>query len=255
VNPRIPAGDVLSLAQEQTDDSYYGFAEEHGADIIPVDDNKSFAVWYQPDDFDPAIDTVLVSLHGHAGWATKDFEVWYPQVTAHHYAYLGVQWWFGRSLEMEGYYDDAHIYDIIADQLSARGIPAGHVIFQGFSMGSARSYGVSMYDRTCGDQFFGVNIANAGFWEDDYPLYADILDGDYGSTLLADTQWILFCAGQDEGYKTSCESMQHTIDVIEQFGGSVALSFEDPNGSHGSFMMNSENSERALMEAETILNE
>jgi hypothetical protein len=51
VNPRIPAGDVLSLAQEQTDDSYYGFAEEHGADIIPVDDNKSFAVWYQPDDF------------------------------------------------------------------------------------------------------------------------------------------------------------------------------------------------------------
>lgn len=252
VSPRIPAGDVLALTKKDSATSYR-FTEGHGAEIIPVNDNTSYVVWWQPDGFDPSTDTVLVSLGGHGGFAVKDFEVWYPQVSEREYAYLGVQWWFGRSLENFGYYDDQQIYKIIKEQLQVQGIPPGHVIFQGFSMGSARSYAVAMYDHECGEQWFGVNIANAGVWEDDYPLYTDVVKGVYGDTLLEDTHWILFCAGQDEEHPDACSKKQHTEERIQQFGGIIDLSFEDPDGEHGSFMKDSENSDRALDIAEEIL--
>lgn len=248
---QIPAGNVLSLSKTAEPQSY-AFATQHGAEIIPVDQNKSFSVWWQPADFNPASDIVVVSLGGHAGWATKDFQVWYPEVSQHQYAYLGIQWWFGRSLEDHGYYDPAHIYAAIQEVLTSKGIPAGHVIFQGFSMGSARSYGVSMYDNLCGQHWFGANIANAGFWESDYPLYADVLSGKFGTEVFKNTHWILFCAGNDKDVKTSCQSMQNTTQVITQYGGTVDLSFEDPTGDHGSFMINSANVEKAL-ETATVL--
>jgi hypothetical protein len=191
----------------------------------------------------------------------RDFSVWYDELQKNQYAYLGVQWWFGRSLEKNGYYDDASIHAIIQDQLHSKGITPGNVIFEGFSMGGARSYAVTLYDSLCGDHFFGASIANSGPWEDDYPLYSDILSGTYGTTPFSDTQWILFCGDKDENEKARsgvthvCDGMQHTKDVLTQYGATVNDLLIDPDGDHGSFMLNTVNVEKALQEASTILSQ
>lgn len=251
---RLPAGDVLALSQEK-DPQSYAFAESHSAELIPVDDNKSYVVWWAPTDFNVAQDTVIVSLHGHGEWATKDFEVWYPEATSHHYAYLGVQWWFGRSLESIGYYDDIAIAKIIETELAAQGVPPGHVIFQGFSMGGTRTYGVTMYDALCGQHYFGVTISNAGSWKNDYPLHTRMLEGDFGTQPLKDTHWIWFCAAQDADQTHSCDEYTAALPLFEQMGAHIDLFFNDPQGEHGSFMRNANNVERALTQAEEILND
>ncbi len=259
-SPHIPAGDVLNLAKDEEAGSYK-FVQDKDAEIISIDDDKSFVVWWQPEDFDVSTDTVVVSLHGHGSWATRDFEVWYPQVSKNNYAYLGLQWWFGRSLEKDGYYNDENIYELIGQVLEQKGVEPGHVIFEGFSMGSARAYAVSLYDATCSPEpYFALSIANSGPWEDDYPLYSDILDGQYGENPFEGTHWILFCGEQDyndEGIHQGpvCDGMDHTQDVLTQLGGSVELFLKDPNGDHGSFSINSANSTKALETAETFLNE
>lgn len=257
-SPNLPASDVQSLAEKNSAESY-AFVEKNGAEIIPVDDGKSFAVWWQPDGFDSANDTVLLSLHGHGEFATKDFEVWYPTVKERGYAFVGIQWWFGRSLESNGYYDESQMYDIIQSVLESKGIPAKHVIFQGFSMGGARSYGVTMRDHLCGSGYFAVSIANSGPWEDDYPLYKKVLDGEYGEKPLDSTHWVLFCGGKDINENPSnsalsnvCDGMQATQTRLEQFGAIVDLFIKDQSGDHGSFMKNSENTKKALDVAETI---
>lgn len=254
----IPAGDVLALAQ-QKDVEPYQFTTSHNADIIPVDNNTSYAVWWQPDGFNPTTDTVIVSLHGHGDWAVKDFEVWYPELQSHKYAYLGLQWWFGRSLESNGYYDDAHINAIIQNILKEKNITPGNVIFQGFSMGGARSYAATLYDSVCGNHYYGVSIANAGPWEDDYPSYSRIIAGDYGTSPFAGTQWILFCGDKDENEYAHddrthvCDGMRYTKDILTQYGGTVLDLIIDPNGDHGSFMRTQSNVEQGLKEAAAAL--
>jgi hypothetical protein len=257
-NVNIPAGDVLSLAQEADPDEFT-FASQKGAEIIPVDENRSYAVWWQAPDFDINSGMVVVSLHGHGDYAIKDFHVWFPELNKYNVAYLGLQWWFGRSLENEGYYEPDQIYRLIAEELKAKGVPAGHVIFQGFSMGSARSYGISLYDKSCGNNYFGVNIANAGPWENNYPLYSKILTGQFGETPLEGTEWILFCGEQDENeYATTkvthvCTGMENTKTTLQKLGANVGLFIKDPEGDHGSFMINQENVEEAMDYALNLL--
>lgn len=256
-SPHLPVGDVLALAQQKSQEAY-NFTQGHGAQIIPVDDNKSYVVWWQPDGFNPTTDTVVVSLHGHGEWAIKDFEVWYPELTKRHYAYLGVQWWFGRSLEPDGYYEPDQIYSIITKQLAAQGIPKGNIIFQGFSMGSARSYAITLLDHLCGADYFGVTISNAGQWEDDYNSNVDVLAGKYGSSPYAGTHWILFCGVKDDNehatfsFSNVCDGMTYTQDVLTKYGGTVDLFLKDPDGDHGSFMINPDNRTIALDLADTI---
>ncbi len=260
-DPHLPAGDVLELAQTDEESAEaYKFVGNNDAEIIPVNNDQSYAVWWQPKDFDAAKDTVVVSLHGHGSWATKDFEVWYPQLTQRHMAYLGLQWWFGRSLEDEGYYEPDQVYALISEQLAAKGIPSGHVIFQGFSMGSARSYGVTLFDHLCGENYFGVSIANSGQWEDDYELYANTMAGAYGEKPFEGTEWILYCGEKDyNSYATgsrekdTCQGMSNTKDRLESLGGLVDLFIQDPTGSHGSFMLDADNVNQAMDEAEMIL--
>ncbi len=258
LSPNIPVGDVVGLA-EQEEPASYDFVEEKKAEIVSVDDGKSFAVWWQPEDFDVSTDTVFVSLHGHGAWATRDFEVWYPQMEERGYAYLGLQWWFGRSLENEGYYEPENIYTLVRSVLESKGVEPGNVIFQGFSMGSARSYGISMYDKQCNTEpYFAANIANSGPWEDDYPLYEKILNGDFGEVPLSETHWILFCGEEDYNDKGNhqgyvCEGMNHTQTRLEELGATIDLFLKDPKGDHGSLTINSENSSKALDVAETLL--
>lgn len=252
---KVPAGDVLSLAQTAEPEAY-DFVESSNAEIVPVNNGRTFAVWWQPEDFDPAEDLVIVSLHGHGGWATTDFQVWYPELEKRGYAFVGIQWWFGRSLEDIGYDEPGMIYQNIKEVLSAKGIPAGHIVFQGFSMGSARSYGVALYDNLCGEKYFGVSIANSGPWEDNYPLYKKVLAETYGSKPFAGTNWILFCGEKDDdefGLGHVCDGLQDSYYRLTELGGSVDLFLRDPEGDHGSFMRNQENLTAGLDAAEEVL--
>ncbi len=260
--PHLPAGDVQELARtdKESGAEAYTFAENHDAEIIPVDNGMSYAVWWQPEGFDVTQDTVVVALHGHGSWAVKDFEIWHPRLVERKVAYLGLQWWFGRSLENVGYYEPDRIYALIAEELASKGVPPGHVIFEGFSMGSARSYGVALYDKLCGDNYFGVNIANSGQWEDDYPLYEEILTGDYGEDLFEGTHWILFCGAEDENELSKyevhvCDGMTKTQERLEALGGTVDLFIKDPIGDHGSFMINKDNVNEALDESQKLLSQ
>jgi pimeloyl-ACP methyl ester carboxylesterase len=247
---------ALTLAKAGNADAY-SFTTSHNAEIISLDKGNTYGVWWQPENFDPATSTIVVSLHGHGGWATQDFTVWYPNLAQRNYAYFGLQWWFGRSLENDGYYDIPEMYELIVTGLKEKGITSGNIVFQGFSMGGARSYGVALLDKQSANPLFDVSIANSGPWEDNYPMYADVLAGKYGEQPFAGTTWMLFCGDKDENeeVKTSyvhvCDGMDHTQDVLRQYGGTVAYFLKDPNGEHGSLMRLQSNFDAMFDEVDT----
>lgn len=233
---------ALTLAKADNPDAYT-FTTSHNAEIVSLDQGNTYGVWWQPENFDPATSTIIVSLHGHGGWATQDFSVWYPNLAQRNYAYFGLQWWLGRSLENDGYYDIPEMYELIVTGLKEKGITSGNIVFQGFSMGGARSYGVALLDKLSANPLFDVSIANSGPWEDNYPMYADVLAGKYGEQPFAGTTWMLFCGAKDvnEHPQTPeltnvCDGMDHTNDVLTQYGGTVAYFLKDPAGEHGSLM-------------------
>lgn len=244
---------TLDLAKADPKSSYDFVAQNDGT-IISLDDGNTYGVWWQPTDFDPATDTVLVSLGGHGGWATRDFSVWYPHISERGYGFFTLQWWLGRSLENEGYYEPEEMYAMIRQVLAEKGIPPGHVIFQGYSMGSARSYGITALDSV-GGKYFALTISNSGVWEDDYPINEDIAEGKYGTQPFAGIDWILYCAVNDTEHPdwNKCEAMDETQTKIEKYGGKVDLYIKDEAGTHGSFMVNADNARRALDVADEIL--
>lgn len=233
---------TLTLAKVDNPDAY-SFATEHNGEIISLDKGNTYGVWWQPENFDPATSTIVVSLHGHGDWAIQDFKVWYPELAQRSYAYFGLQWWLGRSLESEGYYDIPEMYELIIDGLREKGITSGNIVFEGFSMGGARSYGVAVLDRASANPLFDVSIANSGPWEDNYPMYADVMAGKYGAQPFAGTTWMLFCGEKDENdeakgtYAHVCDGMDHTQDILAQYGGTVAYFLKDPDGDHGALMV------------------
>lgn len=212
------------------------FARDQSAEITPTRDGRSFTLWWQKPDFDPAHDTVFVSMHGHQGWAMKDFQVWHPKLQDRRYAFLGIQWWYGRSAESIGYAKPREIYGWIRDELEKRGIPKKHVIFTGFSMGSANSYAVTFLDRMQAEPYFAITISNAGYLEADYPPNRGFLDKRGGPTPFAGAHWILYCAEKDEQRPQTCENMVHTKETLEELGATVEKFIRDPSSGHGGFM-------------------
>lgn len=244
---------TLNLAKADPKSSY-DFVTENNGEFVNLDAGNTYGVWWQPTDFHPATDTVLVSLGGHGGWATRDFNVWYPHISERGYGFFTLQWWLGRSLENEGYYEPEEMYAMIRQVLAEKGIPPGHVIFQGYSMGSARSYGITALDSV-GGKYFALTISNSGVWEDNYPINAEIAAGKYGAQPFAGLDWILYCAVHDEEHPdwNACEKMDTTQTNIEKYGGKVDLYIKDEVGTHGSFMVNADNARRALDVADEIL--
>ena len=254
VSGRILGDTTLAHALLDDPDESYESVVQNGGTIVSLDNANTFGVWWQPEGFNPATDTVLVSLGGHGGWATRDFSIWYPHISERGYGFFSLQYWFGESLESSGYYEPEEMYAMIRQVLAQKGIPPGNVIFQGYSMGSARSYGITALDSV-GGKYFAVTISNSGVWEDNYPINADIRSGKYGAQPFAGMHWVLYCAVNDEEHLdwNKCEKMNTTQTTIEKYGGEVDLYIKDELGGHGSFMMNPENARRALDAADTIL--
>ncbi len=250
--PGPPPGDVLALAQEK-ESGAWAYVQQQGASIEAVGPGTSFAVWWQPENFDPKTGIVFVSLHGHAGWATRDFEVWHKIMKQRGFAYAGIQWWYGRSMESEGYAKPDMIYRWIREVLEKHGAAPGRVIFLGFSMGSANSYPVAVRDRASGNPYFAVSIADAGPMEKDFPPVAEMFAGRFGTKPLEGSSWILYCSMKDQP-NHACGPMGQTKEWLEGFGARVPLFLQDPVGDHGGFMK-APNYSQALDLAEKIVND
>ncbi|HTL48043.1 MAG TPA: hypothetical protein VL688_08305 [Verrucomicrobiae bacterium] len=227
-------GSTLELAKSR-DAEDYQFAVSSGAEIRPTEDDRSFTVWWQPENFDPQKDRVLVSLGGHQGWATRDFQIWMSKIKDRRCAILTVQWWYGRSAEWEGYAKPNDIYRWIDQELKRRGAVPGRVIFQGYSMGSANSYAVTYFDRQSPQPYFAVTISNSGPMEADFPPNKLFLESAVEKP-FAGTHWILYCSELDKEQQNCCDRMDATQKKLAELGGKIESFMRDPGHSHGGFM-------------------
>lgn len=178
----------------------------------------------------------MVSIHGHQGWATKDFQIWHKHLRRKGWGFIGIQWWYGRSAESVGYAKPKDIYPWIVEALEELGVPKGNVVFTGFSMGGANSYAVTFLDRQQETPYFGITISNAGAMEEDYPPNRPFLEKRTGPEPFKGANWILFCAEHDEQRPTSCEVMEWTDQQLKELGATVHKFIRNPVGGHGGFM-------------------
>lgn len=227
----------------------YQFAVDKKAEIRDTTDNRAFSIWWQPSaTATPA--ATIVTLHGHASYATDDFYLWQPYAEAKGYALLALQWWFGGGEATSDYYQPQDMYPLIAALLNAKGIPPGTVLFTGFSRGSAVSYAMTVLDAVRGRRYFGMTLSNAGAAASDYPPNRDIDAGVYGNKPFSGVKWAMYCGEKDAGV---CAAMNDTRTWVTGHGATVVLYIDDPNGDHGGFMLNSANVETALASFATVL--
>lgn len=242
-------GYQVLLQQAQTADSKrYQFTVEQGAQILPTDDGKSFYVLWLPPNSDPANPPpMIVTLHGHGSWAFDEFFLWHSYAAERGYGILALQWWFGQGETASDYYTPEEMYSIFESVLSANHVQPQTVLFHGFSRASANTYGLTALDRASGNDYFLLTISNAGRAADDYPINQSIEQGVYGSQPFANTHWFMVCGMNDPNPdRDGCPAMRSTRDWVTQFGGSVDLLIEDPNGDHGAFHRNPDNVDAAL---------
>ena len=233
----VPPPPVLDQAVEQARERYE-YAVAQGARTLPSPDGRTFFVLWLP----KGATTVIVTLHGSSSYAYDEFFLWHPYAKRRGHGILAVQWWLGSG--PDDYLTPKQVYALVAPILKRHGFKKGRVLFHGFSRGSANTYAVTFLDRSSGNRFFGMTIANSGSWEDDYPPNRAIAQK--GAAALAGTRWFLWCSRLDPQPKTGCPAMRRTREKIRRHGGEVLQLLEDPSGDHGGFHRNGANIERAL---------
>ena len=236
----------------EADPIAYDYATSNGVQLESTADGRTFTLWWAPDDFNPETDTVLVTLHGHAAWATNAFTAWHTELQKRHFAFLSLQWWMGESLEVNGYIKHDELYGYLLEGLEAHNIEPGRIIFEGFSMGSAATFIVSAQDQQKEEPYFNVIIANSGVLELSEPYNASIAHGDYGEQPYEGTHWILYCGMLDEEHENWCKQMEATEEWLKRMGATIDLFIEDPTGKH-SGMMAPQNKEKVMDTAESLL--
>ena len=224
-------------------------ALESSEEVKKTPDEKSYYVIWRPENFDEENGIYLVTLHGHDGQATRDFEVFYPAVKEHGFALISLQW----QLDSETYYLPHEIYKNLMLIFANENVKPGRVVLEGFSRGSANSYGVTLFDNLS-HQYFALTIANSGHAGMDFPLYAEINGGKYGEDVFAGTRWIFYCGELDTSGDDNCEIIEESKNWVESLGGEVLLFMRDPNGDHGGMTINKENLENVLQLVEQELN-
>ena len=153
-------------------------------------------------------------------------------------------------MESKGYGKPNDIYPWITDELEKRGIPRKHVIFEGFSMGSANSYAVTYLDHTQPEPYFAVTISNAGQLEDNFPPNRMFLEK-RESKPFTGVHWIIYCGDKDAQH--GCVPMSQTKQELESLGATIDEFIQDPEGDHGGFMHHSDMTDRALSAADRII--
>ncbi len=223
----------------------YQFAVNNNAEIRNTSDNKAFTIWWQPSTGTPA--GVLVTLHGHGSYASDEFYLWQPYLQAKGYAILALQWWFGGGETVADYYQPHEMYPIIASLLKEKGVQPGTVLLHGYSRGSANSYAVTALDTSSGNRYINMTLSNAGGAAADFPPNQQIAAGALGVSPFSGIQWVMYCGELDpDPTINGCPAMTAAKSWVTQYGATVKLLIDDPNGGHGGFMLSSSNVTTAL---------
>lgn len=213
----------------------FAFALAHGAEIVLTPDGRSFYLrWLPPGaGADPP---VLVTLHGHASWAFDELYVWLPWLERHGVGLLAVQWWFGAGERPEDYYTPAALHDVIQPALGALGVGRGRAMLHGFSRGATNVYALKALDFVRGGGYFGLTLANAGGFADDYPPNFDLTSGRLGRFPLSLAAFALYCGGRDaEPERSGCPAMVRTEGRLAPLGARIVARWRDDDAEHGGF--------------------
>ncbi len=230
----------------------YEYAMQNHAEIGYTADGKSFYLFWAPENYSPETTPVIVTIHGHDGWAVEDFYVWHSILKERGYAMLAVQWWLGEGESIKDYLTPQEIYRVIDDVFQKKRIQAP-ALLHGFSRGSTNTYALAAMDVSTGHHYFKLFIANAGKANSNYPPTAAIEKGQFGENPLGGTRWITYAGGQDTNPdRDGIPGMRQAGEWIERYGGKVVLAIEDPNSGHGGFHRNPDNTNKALDEFEKI---
>jgi len=243
----LPPAESVPLFQKGMKESAdrYKFAVQQGAKFITTPDGKSFYVlWYPQGTTESSRPPMIVTLHGHGSWAFDEFYLWQPYAAKRGYGIIALQWWFGGGETTSDYYQPQEIYGIFDTALREQKIKAGTVLFHGFSRGSANSYGVTALDRDSKNNYFALTISNAGKAATDFPINGEIARGKFGAKPFTSTHWVMVCGMKDPN--PGCPGMDEARKWVTQYGGSVDLFIQDPNGDHGAFHRNPNNVNAAL---------
>lgn len=238
-------GQALILKAQAAHPLEYQFSKEQTAEISVTPDGKSFYVFWKPKNYSDKT-PIVVSLHGHGSWTIRDFYIWQPYLEKYGYAFIGMQWWNGKTEQTKDYLRPEEIYRSI-DQIFREKKIHAPALLHGFSRGSANAYAVAALDATTGNRYFDLFIANAGRANEGYPPNQAIQDGKMGLSPLAGTRWITVAGGKDTNpERDGIPGMRETQLWIKRYGGDVILAIEDPNGNHGVFHRNPKNVYQAL---------
>mgnify|MGYP001560492402 CR=1 FL=1 len=244
--------DISSLGIYQrmlsSDSQNYQNASAAGASFSVTSDNKSFWLYWKPQNWsNSSPKKLIISLGGHDGYASQDFAAWYPILSEKYdFALTSLQWWFGQGETSSDYYTPAEMNKVINSFLASQGFTQTDlIVFEGYSRGSANSYSIAALNSS--SKYFDYVISNAGRFANDYSPNKDILNGTFGTTPFANYKWILYCGEKDpEPDINGCQAMESTKTTIEKYGASVVLFIKDPKGLHGSFMTTPTNAKQAL---------
>ena len=224
------------------------YALENGAQVSLTSDGKSFYLLWFPERHDSQnLPPMIVTMHGHDGWAFEDFHVWHSFLKERGYGFLAVQWWLGEGEGIHDYLLPDEIYRTIDEVFRKLNVRPGTALLHGFSRGAANIYPVAALDRSQKNNYFALFVANAGKANSNYPPVQEIEQGKFGAQPFASSHWVTYAGAKDPSpERDGIQGMRETGDWIRRFGGTVDLAIEDPAGDHGGFHRNPQNTNAAL---------
>lgn len=186
----------------------------------------------------------IVSLHGTAGAAKKDLEIWQTSLGGRPVGILAIQWWREQGNAYLSAFDIYREIDFAASKLD---IKPGNALLHGFSRGAANVYAVAAIDNGRGRKLFSLYVASSGGVALDYPPTRAILDGRFGPRPLADTRWVTACGERDPNPdRDGCPAMRKTGKWLREQGAQMILEIEDPNAGHGALQLDPRNAAQML---------
>ena len=166
------------------------YALENGAEVGLTSDGKSFYLLWFPEGYSAQNPPPMVAtMHGHDGWAFEDFYVWHRFLKERGYGLLAIQWWLGEGEGTNDYLKPNEIYRTFDEVFRKLGVKPGTAMLHGFSRGSANIYPVAALDRSTGNNYFSLFIANAGRANSNYPPVHEIEQRRFGTQPFAGTHW------------------------------------------------------------------
>ena len=172
---------------------------------------------------------MVVSLHGHDGYAFEDFYVW------HHFLKereAMVCWLSNGGLERRGdkrLLSPNEIYRVIDEIFRTLHVKPGTALLHGFSRGSANIYAVAAIDRSTKNDYFALFIANAGKQAWIIRQRTRLSRGILGIKPFTGSHWITFAGGKDPNPdRGGVLGMRETADWIRSCGGAWILLLKIP---------------------------